>query len=132
MYDTYTVIERARVVREPNVRQVGDKTLVTISVACNPYGEKAKARFETKFVDITYAGRAGERAVNLKVGDQIGARGVEGLRTYSKKDGGIGIQFEMPYPDSLIIFPAAAAKTEETSPEAKPAAGKVKDPFDFE
>lgn len=132
MYDNLFTVERGRVVREPNVRQVGDKTLVTISVASNPYGDKAKKRYETIFVDATYAGNQGERASQLKVGQVVGFRGKVGLRMYDKKDGTKGVQFEIPYPESLIIFPSA--ETEGDAPAEKPAPkseAKGKDPFDF-
>lgn len=123
MNDSIHTIRRARVVREPNVRQVGDKTLVTIAVAENPIGEKAKNRYETMFIEGTFSGREGERAAGLAKGAIVGFYGSMGLRTYDKKDGSKGLSFEVPYATGLIIYDSAAPN----SAEAASGAG----PFDF-
>jgi hypothetical protein len=83
-----------RVVFEPRVSQVGDKTLVTVRVADNPRGEKNKAKYLSRFIDCTFSGFDADRAQTLEKGDVITVTGEEFEREYDPnakgKKGGKG------------------------------------------
>lgn len=129
-----------RVVSAPEVRMAGDRELVSLRVALNTYGEKAKARYrEAVFIGLTFSGRDGEQAKALLPGDAIGCHGKLGVRDYTDKNGVERMELEIPFAADLIIHsrkaeraaPAAdAPKAAPAKPAAKPAAKPpADDPF---
>lgn len=129
MTDAIYVIQRARVTQDPRVRTVGDKELVTVTVAVNPFGAKAKERYKTMFVDVTFAGKQGERAAQLAKGDVISTAGSLLVREYEGKNGK-GVAHEIPYPTNLVIL-SQAEKTDAPADEPAPELPAADDPFGF-
>lgn len=133
MNNSLYIIRRARLIKDPTTRTVGQdkKEITTITVAMNSFG-KAKDRYKSMFVDISYAGAMGVRAQGLRKGDEISASGCLEMREYQRNNGGVGIAFEIQYPNDLIVLSAQgaeeAAATTEAAPEA-PAAVSAEDAF---
>ncbi len=142
MNNSFFIIKTGRVVQAPETRMAGDKSLTTIRVAVNTFGEKAKERYrEAYFVDLTFSGRQGETAAGLAPGDQVGGQGILLLRDYTTKANEARTAFEIPYADGLVVHtrkagPAETAETKSPSATTKPpGSGKAKpaaaedDPF---
>lgn len=110
----YTNISKGYLVKDPTSRTHGDLTFVTATVVDNPIGEKAKARYESLFIDITFTGKRGELVATLKKGDMIATHGWVGIRTYEDKNGKTRIQGEMPYPEGLTLFGSGKPAEDET------------------
>lgn len=131
MNNSIYVIRDAAVVSEPNVREVGGKEIVTLRVAVNPIGEKAKERYETMFVDVTYGGGLAERAKTVTKGARISASGSLGIRRWQDKEGNDRLSYEIPFAYDLVYW----APKEEAAPAAEPpkakAASKRKNSFDL-
>lgn len=83
---------------DPEVR--GD--FIELTVADNPRGEKAKARYKTNFVRATFkAGSVlGTMAAECKKGDKVYIAG-ETLRREWADKGKSGVSIEMPYVDAF-------------------------------
>jgi single-stranded DNA-binding protein len=129
--NTTFIVRRGRLIKDPTTRTVGadKKELTTITVACNPFG-KNKDRYETMFVDATYAGNMGARAQGLRKGDEVSFSGCLLMRTYERKDKTKGYAFEVAYPNDLIVLSSQGDAAAEATPEpSAPPAVAVEDAF---
>lgn len=127
MNDATFIIRRGRLIKDPVTRKVGDKELTTLTVALNPIGQKAKERYSTMFVDVTYSGRLGEVAAGLQKGDVFSASGCLMIREYTSQKGK-GLAYEIPFPNDLIILQKQETDEEEEGPAAPPPAADT-DPW---
>lgn len=128
--NSFSVLTDVRVVNEPESRQIGEKTLVSFTVADNPGDDKS----ETKFIRITTSGKLAEVMSQLKKGDRINAVGKETYTTYNKKDGTTGVGFDIKFPmsvtrvftDQLKSEPVAEPVFSEQETPAKKKPGRPK------
>jgi hypothetical protein len=125
MNASYTHYSDVRVIYDtPKVKQIGDKTLVTVTVVLNSWG-KSKDYYTPKFVRATFSGAPGERAKQLKKGDKISFRGCEEFQL--GKDG--RAYFDVNYAEGLVTPQRDA---EEVDPPAVQAADATEaDGFDW-
>lgn len=111
--NSFVVLTDVRVVNEPESREVGEKTLVSFTVADNPGDDRS----ETKFIRITVSGKLAEVMMQLKKGDRVNAVGKETFNVYSKKDGSTGVGFEIKFPMSVTRVFTDQLKTVEAEEE---------------
>lgn len=133
MNNSTYIVRRARLIKDPTTRKVGQdqKELTTITVAINSFG-KSKDRYKSMFVDATFSGTTGARAQGLRKGDEVSFMGCLEMREYEKRGGGVGVAFEVSFPNDLIILSAQGAEGEAAAPEAAaeaPAAVSAEDAF---
>lgn len=95
--NSFVVITDAKVVADAEIRPVGEKTLVSFTVADNAGNDKD----ETKFIRVTTSGKLGENMSQLRKGDRVNVVGKETHNTYKKKDGSTGVGFKVDYPMSV-------------------------------
>lgn len=108
--NSFVVLTDVKVVQDAEIRPVGEKTLVSFTVADNSGNDKD----ETKFIRVTVSGKLGENLSQLVKGDRVNVVGKETYNTYKKKDGTTGVGFKIDYPMSVtrvfvdsLVAPAA-------------------------
>jgi single-stranded DNA-binding protein len=137
---SFTNITTARLSEDPKVFPIKgtEDSLVVLKFAMNPIGQKAKDTYQTKWYTVKFSTKTmfGRTARDLKKGAVISVRGAEGMKTYQRKNGETGIEFEIPYPDDLTVLdkgPNAGAAQEQDEAPAEDAAPVVletkDDPF---
>lgn len=92
--NSFVTLIDMKVVADAEIRAVGEKTLVSFTVADNPGNDKD----EPKFIRVTTSGKLGENMSQLRKGDRVNVVGKETYNTYKKKDGSTGVGFKVDYP----------------------------------
>lgn len=103
------VVTEAKLIKDAVSKEINGKTLVEVTVAQNPWGkDKDSGRYIAMFVTATFSGGPAQTAATLKKGDTVGFHGSLLCRTYKKKDGEPGVEFEVKYPNGLVKFNRSA------------------------
>lgn len=114
------VVKEARLVKDPVAKDVGGKTLVEVTIAENPWGDKDKERYSPLFITATFSGNAGQTALGLRKGDSVAFEGPMFFRQYVRKDGKPGGEFEIKFPTGLVKLNRHAAPAADDGPAFDP------------
>lgn len=109
--DNLYVINKARLIKDPETKDVGGRALTEVTLAVNPWG-KEKERYASLIVVATFGPGMGDRAAKLRKGEFIGTAGPLFIRSYTTKDGRSGFQGEIKYPVNLTVFEPGGADKE--------------------
>ena len=75
--------------RDPIQRNVGQSTVVSLSVAVNTLNKKSDGSYETNFYDVSVWGKSGDYVMNsFQKGTQVWVTGDLMMTEYTQKDSG--------------------------------------------